>query len=167
MRRLLAWITVAGLAAAPLAAAAGPGLTKDETKPAATAIQSRPRLGVLVMELTEELRQHYGAAADRGVLVGRVEPGSAAATAGVRVGDVIVEVDRRAVTGSEDVVNALASHRKGDVVDVVVVRQGTTHTLAATLQDATLTANDVLRALRAWPFGEWLRRSPADQRCDA
>lgn len=53
----------------------------------------RAWLGLHLLELSEELRRHYGAPADRGVLVSRVEPGSPAERAGIRVGDVLAGVD--------------------------------------------------------------------------
>ena len=43
-------------------------------------------LGVELVDLTPELREHFGAPRDVGVMVGRVEPGSPAARAGLEVG---------------------------------------------------------------------------------
>lgn len=71
-----------------------------------------------------ELRKHFGAAADRGILVGRVEPRSDAEAAGLRVGDVIVEVRGSAVTSAGDVLSALGSVKQGDTVALTVVRDG-------------------------------------------
>jgi membrane-associated protease RseP (regulator of RpoE activity) len=63
----------------------------------------RGYLGVQLVELTPELREHYGATAEHGVLVGKVEPGSPAEAAGLRVGDVIVALDGESIDGSWDV----------------------------------------------------------------
>jgi serine protease Do len=164
MRRLLATIIGVGLAAAPAGAVAAP-----EPQPPAAASMARPQLGVLAIDLTRELRQFYGAAPDRGVLVARVDSGSAAAAAGLQIGDVVVEVDRRAIATPTDVTSALAGHRKGDQVQVVVVRQGATRTLTATLQDPVLRPRDLLRALRSLPLGDWigLPDAPPQARCEA
>jgi C-terminal processing protease CtpA/Prc len=169
MRRLLAWVTVVGLLAMPLGVAAGPAAASEGAKVPVSATQSRAQLGVLVMDLTKELRQHYGTAPDRGVLVARVEPGTAAAAAGVQIGDVIVEVDRRPIAGPDDVVSTLASRRIGDRVDVVVVRQGRSLTVSATVTEKKLTPVEVLRSFRLWPFGEWLRELTGSEeaRCEA
>jgi C-terminal processing protease CtpA/Prc len=169
MQRLLAWITVTGLLVMPLAVAAGPDATREGAKAPVASTQARAQLGVLVMNLTSELRQHYGTAPDRGVLVGRVEPGMAAAVAGVQVGDVIVEVDRHAIAEPDDVVSALAPRRVGDRVDVVVIRQGRSLTVSATLTEEKLTPAKILQSIRIWPFGQWMRQHPGgdDQRCDA
>jgi S1-C subfamily serine protease len=92
-----------------------------------------PRLGVQVIGLTTELRAHFGAATDRGVLVGRVEPGSAAARGGILVGDVIVAVDGVPVADAADVRAALVGKKAGAKVDVDVVRDGATRTITATM----------------------------------
>jgi membrane-associated protease RseP (regulator of RpoE activity) len=92
-------------------------------------------LGVMVMGLTPELRRFFGVTSDRGVLVARVEPGSAAARAGVQVGDVLVRVGRQQVHTGNDVVQALDSHGGGRM-RVAVVRQGRIVRLDATLPRA-------------------------------
>jgi S1-C subfamily serine protease len=138
MRRFQALLMAAGLAAAPLSAAAGP--SNDPRTPADTYERfewstSKGRLGAMVMSLTPELREHFGAAADRGVLVARVEPGTPAKAAGLAVGDVIVEVGTKPVDGAMDVLAALSTVRKGQSVALHVVRDGKAHTLQATLTD--------------------------------
>src|SRR5262245_19487116 len=60
-----------------------------ETKEMNVASSRDGRLGVMVMELTPELRAYFGAPRDSGLLIAQVVPDSAAARAGVRVGDVI------------------------------------------------------------------------------
>ncbi|HZJ64774.1 MAG TPA: PDZ domain-containing protein, partial [Kofleriaceae bacterium] len=97
---------------------------QDEDSAQTFARQSgQSHLGVMVMGLTPELRQFFGVRGDRGVLVARVEPNSAAARAGIQVGDVLVRVDRRPVRSGEDVIQALGAHGGGRI-RVVVVRRG-------------------------------------------
>ncbi len=90
-----------------------------ETEP----VESQGRLGIMVMSLTPELRRFFGVASDRGVLIARVEPNSAAARAGIQVGDVLVRVGPQVVHAGDDVIQALAA-RQGGRVRVAVVRQG-------------------------------------------
>jgi membrane-associated protease RseP (regulator of RpoE activity) len=80
-------------------------------------------LGVLVMGMTPELRQHFGAPVDRGVLIAKIEPSSPAARAGLQIGDVIVRVGPRYVRNGDDVIQALGA-QPGGRVRIVVVRQG-------------------------------------------
>ena len=140
MRRLFPLLCAAGLAVAPLSAAADP---QPSDRPSAARPQietfewstatDHARLGVMVIGLTPELRKHFGAAEDRGVLIGRVEPKSAAAAAGLAVGDLIVEVRGRAVDSAGDVLSALAPAKQGDTVSIAVIRDHKPLTLQAKL----------------------------------
>lgn len=89
-----------------------------ETEP----VENQARLGVMVISLTPELRRFFGVASDRGVLIARVEPNSAAARAGIQVGDVLVRVGAQVVHAGDDVVQALAV-RQGGRLRITVVRQ--------------------------------------------
>ncbi|MBN1946589.1 MAG: PDZ domain-containing protein [Bradymonadales bacterium] len=84
---------------------------------------STGRLGVLVVAMTPELRAHFGAPQDAGVLVSRVEPDSAAQAAGIQVGDVIVQVAGQNIASPDLLVQAVMT-RPGQVVDLTIVRQG-------------------------------------------
>jgi serine protease Do len=64
--------------------------------------------GMSVEPLTAERARQLGVSASNGVLVTRVEPGSRAATAGLRSGDVIEEVDGKAVGSLNALRSALA-----------------------------------------------------------
>jgi hypothetical protein len=95
---------------------------------------SRGRLGVQVLETTPELRRHLAAPADAGLLVSRVEKGSAAAKAGVRVGDVVVSVAGKPVSSSWDVMRALTGKRQGERVHVAIVRDKQKRSLSVVMQ---------------------------------
>lgn len=61
--------------------------------------------GVAVDDLSAEVRRQIGVPAGvKGVVVTQVEPGSAAAEAGLRQGDVIVEINRKPVTNAEQAI---------------------------------------------------------------
>ena len=53
------------------------------------AVSQTSSLGLQATDLTPELREWFGVKPDRGVLIGSVSADSAAATAGLRVGDVV------------------------------------------------------------------------------
>jgi hypothetical protein len=59
---------------------------------------------------------------DRGAMVVRVAPGSPAERAGVRRGDIIVELDGERVGSPEDLIELVTLRQPGDVVDIQVVR---------------------------------------------
>ena len=128
MRRIPALLCVAGLAAAPVSAVAGPSndpWSQSQTVEKFSWSTSKGRLGVMVMSLTPQLRKHFGAPEDRGVLVAHVEPGTPAAKAGIEVGDVIVEIRGRKIDTASDVLSAIEGLGKGDHVTVTALRDRT------------------------------------------
>ncbi|MER3456657.1 MAG: trypsin [candidate division GAL15 bacterium] len=84
----------------------------------------RPFFGVAYVEVTRELAQAYGLAADHGVLVQQVVPGSGAEAAGIRALDIIVEMEGKRLEGAADFQREILQRRVGDVVTVKVVRGG-------------------------------------------
>jgi len=82
----------------------------------------RGRLGIVALPISPELRQHLGAPSDRGVLVDAVQPDSPAAKAGLRVGDVLLDIDSEAATSARDILSAISDRKRGDSVPLVVSR---------------------------------------------
>jgi serine protease Do len=72
------------------------------------------KLGIALQTLTPELAQSMGIErGTRGAVVAEVLPGGAAAAAGVREGDVILEVDRQRITTADEAAAALGAPRPG------------------------------------------------------
>ncbi|WP_414562426.1 MULTISPECIES: HhoA/HhoB/HtrA family serine endopeptidase [unclassified Anabaena] len=106
-----------------------------------------PYLGVQMLTLTPELAQQNNTDPNspmqipeiNGVVVIRVVPNSPAATAGIRRGDVIVQVDRETVTSAEQLQNLVENSRLGQALQVKVQRGNQTQMLSirtAELRDA-------------------------------
>jgi hypothetical protein len=93
---------------------------------------TKPLLGVEMVETTPELRETMGGSKEAGVLVGKVLPGSAAEKAGVRVGDLILSVDGTKVADAGDLGDAIRE-REGKTVDLDLVRDKKTMHLKANL----------------------------------
>ncbi|GBD29252.1 Putative serine protease HhoB [bacterium HR32] len=89
-----------------------------------TGTVQRPFFGVAYVEVTPELAQAYGLAADHGVLVQQVVPGSGAEAAGLRPLDIVVEMGGRRIQGAADFQREILQRKVGDVVTVTVVRGG-------------------------------------------
>jgi S1-C subfamily serine protease len=86
-------------------------------------IGNRARLGVSLVELTDQLREHFGVDEGKGVLVASVEAGSAAAKSGVKAGDVIVSIGTVDVTSVGDIVRELHKLQPGTTtLDVGIIR---------------------------------------------
>jgi serine protease Do len=81
--------------------------------------------GLTVMDLTREIARQLGLHKDdKGVVVVRVEAGSAVEEAGMRKGDVIQELDRQKVEGLNDYNKIVSGIRPGNSVLLFVNRGG-------------------------------------------
>ena len=100
----------------------------------------RPGLGIHVAD--RRTAERFGV---RGVLIIRVQKGSAAEGAGLRgtgrnregrlvLGDVIVGVGERSITSLDDLLDALDAHKVGDVVEVQLMRDGSRMSVSVKLQ---------------------------------
>jgi serine protease Do len=69
----------------------------EDTPLAQAPAASAEKLGLNVQTLTPELAQQFNAKPGHGVVVTRVEPGSVAAIAGIKTGNVVLEVNRRPI----------------------------------------------------------------------
>jgi C-terminal processing protease CtpA/Prc len=96
-------------------------------------IPGHGRLGVHLQDMTPELREFLHAPRERGVLVVRVNEGSPAEKAGLRVGDVIAAIDGEPVSATFEVVHAVLTAEKDAKLSLEIVRDGKTRTLAATV----------------------------------
>ncbi len=82
------------------------------------------RFGFSVQDLTPELREQLKVPSGDGVVVSGVVEGSPAARAGIRAGDVIVEVNRERVKSAADVARLLGEMRRGNNLLLLVQRDG-------------------------------------------
>lgn len=93
----------------------------------------RAQLGVTARSITSDLARSQGLTDVRGALVTDILPGSAAAQAGLRRGDVILAVDGEAVADSNALRNRIASTKPDTKVALTIVRDGREQTLDVTL----------------------------------
>ena len=71
----------------------------------------------------------------RGAELSEVLPGGAAAKAGLRAGDVITNLDGKAVTSVDTLIISLRAYQVGDSITVTYLRGGSTRTARLVLQD--------------------------------
>lgn len=86
-------------------------------------------LGVQVQDITRSLKKARDLSTDEGALVNRVEDESPADEAGIKRGDVIVQVSGESIEDSGDLVDAMRNTKPGSKVDVVVLRDGVRKTV--------------------------------------
>src|SRR3954454_10169407 len=86
----------------------------------------RPFLGVSTAAVPESVASSRGLAPDEGVYVDDVTGGGPADHAGIKNGDVLVNVAGRRVAAPQDVSEAIQGREPGDQIRVEVVRAGST-----------------------------------------
>lgn len=90
----------------------------------ATGKVSRGQLGVHIQEVDRAMMKGLGLDRASGALVNDVEPGSAAAKAGIRAGDVIVAFNGNQIAGASDLPPLIGSTAPGSHASVTIVRDG-------------------------------------------
>ncbi|MBD2270476.1 trypsin-like peptidase domain-containing protein [Anabaena sp. FACHB-1391] len=115
----------------------------DKAKAIATQLQrngkvAHPYLGVQMVTLTPELAKQNNSDPNsmlmipevKGVLVLRVVPNSPAAIAGIRRGDVIVQIDNKAITSAEQLQSIVEDSTLGQALQVKIQRGNQTQILS-------------------------------------
>lgn len=94
----------------------------------------RGRLGIGGQTLSPELAKAFNIACCQGVVISRVEEGSAAEKAGLKVGDVVLALNGRALKDSPDFRNALGLVRAGTDIRLQVMRDGQSREIKARVE---------------------------------
>jgi len=95
------------------------------------AAPDRGKLGMAIQDITPQMAQGLGLAEPRGVVVSQVEPGSPADEAGIKAGDVILEVNRTKVRNVRETQAALEKGR-ADRGALFLVKRGDSQLFIAT-----------------------------------
>jgi serine protease Do len=97
------------------------GELKDEEVVASA--PEKGELGLTVQRLTPQMAESLGLEKSEGVVVSAVEPGSVGDEAGIRRGDIIMEIDRKTIRTVDDYRKAVAAVKKGRGI-LFLVRRG-------------------------------------------
>jgi membrane-associated protease RseP (regulator of RpoE activity) len=100
-------------------------------------------LGVQTLNLNPELRQHFGAPKEAGVLVSEVSADSPAAKAGLRVGDIITSIDDQNVENRFELRRVIAKKKANDTVKIGFLRNGVRQVAHASIVEGQRTVVDV------------------------
>jgi serine protease Do len=92
-------------------------------------------IGLSVQDITPFIASQLDIKDPVGVIVVRLEDGSPADRAGVRVGDIIRKVQGKAVSNSSDAQRGLYGARVGDVVTLFIERQGASRDVRIKLEE--------------------------------
>lgn len=92
----------------------------------------RGRIGVSLQTVTPDIAAAIGLAKASGAIIGTVEKGSPADKAGIKAGDVLVEIDGKPVANASDVRNRVGLREPGSTVAITLLRQGRRQTVSLT-----------------------------------
>ena len=81
-------------------------------------------LGIVLQELNPDLAPYFSVKTGEGVLIVRVENETPAEKAGLKAGDVIVQMGERTIKDADAVHEVLADLKKGEAVAITVIRHG-------------------------------------------
>ncbi len=95
----------------------------------------RGYLGIRLLEMTPELRTHFGAPKDAGVLVAGVESESPAAKAGIKVGDIVTRADGEKIESGRDLTHVVRGMKSGETLKVEVSRDRAVKQLAVKIEE--------------------------------
>jgi S1-C subfamily serine protease len=93
-------------------------------------------IGVRTKSISDAKAEGRDVSSDHGAYVESVQPGSPAEQAGIRPGDVIVEIAGTQIESYAQLGRLVREHKAGDAVRIVIERGGRRETLTATLVES-------------------------------
>jgi len=103
----------------------GFGDQQPRTRTAPSNPTGKPKLGVGVGNLTDDLRKQFSIPDNaKGAVVGEVTPGSVAESIGIQMGDVIQSLGSKQINNAQDLTDAMAGIKHGDTRKIRFSRYG-------------------------------------------
>jgi len=96
---------------------------------------SRPYLGVSLVTVNPAIANNYDLKVDTGAMIYYMNPGTPAASAGLKPGDVITRFDGIDIESADDVITAIRNRGVGDTVQIEYYRGNTLYFTSATLTE--------------------------------
>ena len=97
----------------------------------------RGMLGVAIQPVTSDIAASLGLKEVRGVLVNSVNPGGPAERAGIKQGDVILQLNGKSIDSGNELRNEVAALSPGTDVNLTISRDGSQHQIRARLEPLT------------------------------
>ena len=95
----------------------------------------RGYLGMGIVPVDDDIREAFGLKEQRGALVQDVTPGKPAEKAGVKNGDVVIDVDGRPIRNTRDLIDYISYLPIGTTVKLGIIRNGERMTLTAKTEE--------------------------------
>lgn len=90
-------------------------------------------LGVVVQPLDEKLAESFGLKGTEGALIADVVEGDPADKAGIKAGDIVVEVNGKKITDHRQLTNMIGKMKPGEVAKLTIIREGKRKSIKVTL----------------------------------
>jgi S1-C subfamily serine protease len=94
--------------------------------------QRRPSFGAAIADVSK-VGPRLGLLENSGVYVGKINPGSVAEKLGLRTGDIIMNINGRFVTSTEEFAEVLSRLHKGSRIALSFLRENHTNNVEGTL----------------------------------
>ncbi len=107
-------------------------------------MEGRGAIGVRLVDITPELRAHFGAPKDAGALIGEVDKDSPASRAGLQVGDVVTSVDGEKVSSAWELARMVGRTKEGDSLKVELVRNRALRTVQVKVEERSRREADLI-----------------------
>jgi serine protease Do len=113
----------------------------------------RPWVGIRLQDLTSELMKSFNVKEKEGALISQVYEGSPAEKAGLKVGDIIVEVDGKKIRSSQDVVREVLKRQIDQKIQFGIIQEGKRVDVSVTTAQMP---SEPMGRKGAKPMKEWL-----------
>jgi membrane-associated protease RseP (regulator of RpoE activity) len=124
----------------------------------------RVQLGVKIHDLeNDDLAEYFDVDEGKGVLVLGVTDDSAAEQAGVKAGDVIIELNDEDINSGDELIDEVQEMEAGDEFDLVVVRHGRKMTLTGEIQESEEHSMFMFKGDRLQEPFKWAQRYHIDE----
>ena len=100
----------------------------------ATGRVSRGRIGIQISEVPADVARALNLPENQGILVNQVDPGGSAARAGMRAGDIILEINREPLRAMNDLPRRIGEAQPGSKAVLSVWRKGAAQNITVTIE---------------------------------
>ncbi len=122
----------------------------------------RAHLGVQMQDITPQLAQAFNIKSEYGAVVTNIAADSAAAEAGLKIGDIVTAVDGNRLMNADSLRNSVGLLMVGQTIEIEILRDGKNKALKATVKETPKQAQhgDVHPKLAGATFGDIEQGSP-------
>jgi Do/DeqQ family serine protease len=108
----------------------------------------RPWLGIAVQPVSRDMAESLGLTSPRGVIIRKIWPGSPAASAGLKTGDVILSIGGSPIASEQEMQYRIALTHIGEANEFIILRGGKEQPMVVEMQPPPETPKRDMRTLK-------------------